>query len=423
MRVLLIGAGGVGGAFAAIASRRAFVSALVIADVNLEKAQVVASSVAASGKAVFAQRVDASSQESVYALTQQYRVDAVVNLCAPLFNPPIFAAAFRAGCTYLDTACNLSEPHPTRPYGLLGKPLGEDQFNQHDAWLERGQLALTGMGVEPGLSDVFARFASDHLFAQIDQIGVRDGSNLTIDGYAFAPTFNIWTTIEECLNPPILYDRKRGWYTSEPFSEPELFEFPEQIGTLECVNVEHEEVLFIPRHISANRVTFKYGLGAEFVDILKTLHKLGLDSTRKIRIGNAEIAPRDFVAAALPDPAKLGSRMHGKTCAGTWVTGIGRDGLPREVYLYHVVDNEFTMREYDCQAVVWQTALNPVVALELIASGAWRGAGVHSPEFFDAAPFLEMLAVYGAPHRLQERVPLSLPTQARGLVLGTSGDD
>ena len=65
--------------------------------------------------------------------------------------------------------------------------------------------------------------------------------------------------------------------------------------------------------------------------------------------------------------------MHGKTCAGTWVTGTGKDGQPREVYLYHVVDNEWSMREYGSQAVVWQTAINPVVALELLAAGTWSG--------------------------------------------------
>jgi saccharopine dehydrogenase (NAD+, L-lysine forming) len=52
---------------------------------------------------------------------------------------------------------------------------------------------------------------------------------------------------------------------------------------------------------------------------------------------------------------------------------------------------------------VWQTALNPVVALELLANGAWRGVGVLGPEAFDAAPFLELLADYGAPHRVEER--------------------
>jgi saccharopine dehydrogenase (NAD+, L-lysine forming) len=250
---------------------------------------------------------------------------------------------------------------------------------------------------------VLARHAADHLFQRIDEIGVRDGADLRVEGYDFAPTFSIWTTIEECLNPPLVWERVRGWFTTEPFSEPELFHFPEGIGEIECVNVEHEEVVLIPRWVDCERVTFKYGLGQEFIDVLKTLHTLGLDSTEPLRVRGAEVAPRDVVAAALPDPATLGERMTGRTCAGTYVTGTGVDGRPRRTYLYHVVDNEWTMREYGAQAVVWQTALHPVVALELLASGTWQGAGVLGPEAFDAAPFLELLADYGAPHRVDER--------------------
>jgi saccharopine dehydrogenase-like NADP-dependent oxidoreductase len=117
------------------------------------------------------------------------------------------------------------------------------------------------------------------------------------------------------------------------------------------------------------------------------------------------VAPRDVVAAALPDPATLGERMTGKTCAGTLVTGLGKDGEPRKTYLYHVVDNEHTMREYQSQAVVWQTALNPVVALELLASGDWSGEGVLGPEAFPPAPFLAKLAELGSPHGALELVP------------------
>ena len=152
-----------------------------------------------------------------------------------------------------------------------------------------------------------------------------------------------------------------------------MFDFPEGIGPVECVNVEHEEVLLVPRWVDCRRVTFKYGLGDEFIEVLKTLHKLGLDSTEKIPVKGVEVAPRDVVAAALPDPATLGDRMTGKTCAGTLVTGLGKDGAPRKTYLYHVVDNEQTMREYGSQAVVWQTAINPVIALELLARGRLDG--------------------------------------------------
>jgi saccharopine dehydrogenase-like NADP-dependent oxidoreductase len=243
------------------------------------------------------------------------------------------------------------------------------------------------------------------MFADIDQLGVRDGANLVVEGYDFAPTFSIWTTIEECLNPPVIWEADRGWFTTEPFSEPEVFTFPAGIGPVECVNVEHEEVLLIPRWVKANRVTFKYGLGEEFIGVLRTLHKLGLDSTTPVAVGGAQVSPRDVVAACLPDPAGLGARMTGLTCAGTWVTGTGTDGSPRAVYLYHVVDNAWSMAEYGSQAVVWQTAVNPVVALELIDSGAWAGAGVLGPEALPAEPFLDLLTDYGSPWACEERQP------------------
>jgi saccharopine dehydrogenase-like NADP-dependent oxidoreductase len=202
-----------------------------------------------------------------------------------------------------------------------------------------------------------------------------------------------------------VWESERGWFTTEPFSEPEVFEFPEGIGPVECVNVEHEEVLLVPRWIECGRVTFKYGLGEAFIQVLKTLDRLGLASKAPIRVNGREIAPRDVVAAALPDPATLGERMTGKTCAGTLVTGVGKDGRPRKTYLYHVADNETTMREYGSQAVVWQTAINPVIALELLASGAWAGTGVLGPEAFPARAFLDKLAEYGAPHGVLELAP------------------
>jgi len=267
-------------------------------------------------------------------------------------------------------------------------------------------MALCGMGVEPGLSDVFARYAADKLFSSIDEVGVRDGANLVVDGYDFCPTFSIWTTIEECLNPPVIWEKDKEWYTTEPFSEPETFNFPAGIGPVECVNVEHEEVLLIPRWVDARRVTFKYGLGDEFIGVLKVIHQLGLDKTDPVEVDGVLVSPRDVVAAGLPDPATIGERMHGLTCAGTWVAGLGKDGNPREVYLHHVVDNQWCMREFGSQAVVWQTAVNPVVALELIDSGAWSTAGVIGPEALPAEPFLDLLNEHGSTWGCDERTPV-----------------
>jgi saccharopine dehydrogenase (NAD+, L-lysine-forming) len=403
VRLLVIGTGGVGAAAAEVARRRPFLDAVTLADVDPARAQAVASRL--DDGRFTAGQVDASDSASVAELIRDCKADAVLNATDPRFNPQIFAAAFDAGCTYLDMAMTLSQPHPDRPYEQPGVMLGEAQLAEHERWRERGLLALVGIGVEPGLSDVFARYAADNLFATVDEVAIRDGSDIAVDGYDFAPTFSIWTTIEECLNPPLVWERERGFFTTEPFSESELFEFPEGIGVVECVNVEHEEVVLVPREIDCRKVTFKYGLGEEFIEVLKTLHKLGLDSTDPVRVRGVEVAPRDVVAATLPDPATLGDRMHGKTCAGTLVTGTGADGGVKAVYLYHVADNERTMREYGHQAVVLQTALNPVVALELLATGAWKGTGVLGPESFGAAPFLDLLAAYGEPHGMLDGDP------------------
>jgi saccharopine dehydrogenase (NAD+, L-lysine-forming) len=396
MRILILGAGGVGTAVARIAARRPFLTSAVVADYDQGRADAAVATVADAR--FTAARLDASDQSAIERLMLDERIDAVLGATDPRFTMPIFRAALSTRSHYLDMAMSLSEPHPTDPHARTGVKLGDEQFALAADWEASGRLAVVGIGVEPGLSDVFARYAADHLFEDIDELGVRDGANLEVAGYAFAPSFSIWTTIEECLNPPVIYEKDRGWFTTEPFSEPEIFDFPEGIGPVECVNVEHEEVLLMPRWIDVKRVTFKYGLGDEFIDVLKTLHKLGLDRTEKVRAGGVEVSPRDLVAACLPDPATLGDRMTGKTCAGVWVRGTGKDGAPRSTYLYHVVDNAWSMREYGTQAVVWQTAVNPVIALELIATGRWTGAGVLGPEAFDAAPFLELLAdAHGSP--------------------------
>jgi saccharopine dehydrogenase (NAD+, L-lysine-forming) len=405
MKILVVGAGGVGASFAPIAARRDFYEHIVFADYDETRAKSVVDRYDGGTGRFSAVQVDASDASAVAELCRSLGVTHVLNAVDPRFVMPIFDGAFEAGVTYLDMAMSLSKPHPERPHELSHLKLGDEQFEKAEAWEERGQLALVGIGVEPGASDVFARYAADELFSEIDEAGVRDGANLVVQGYEFAPGFSIWTTIEECLNPPVIWEKDRGWFTTPPFSEPETFVFPEGIGPVECVNVEHEEVLLIPRWLNVKRATFKYGLGDEFIEVLKTLHKLGLDGTDPVSVRGQQVSPRDVVAACLPDPATLGPIMTGKTCAGTWVTGTGKDGNPREVYLYHVVDNEETWGRDQAQAVVWQTAINPVIALELLANGTWSGQGVLGPEAFAPVPFLDMLNDYGSPWGMEERTP------------------
>ena len=402
MRILIIGAGGVGSSAALIAARRDFYEHIVIGDYDGDRAAAL---VARIGDDRFsAIQIDASVAQAVAQACREHQITHVLNVVDPRFVMSIFEGAFLAGADYLDTAMSLSSAHPEKPHELTGVKLGDDQFAMADAWEAKGRLALVGIGVEPGMVDVFARYAADHLFSEIDELGVRDASDLVVHGYEFAPSFSIWTVIEECLNPPVIWEKDKGWYTTEPFSGAEVFDFPDGIGPVECVNVEHEEVLLMPRWVDAKKVTFKFGLGDEFIDVLKTLRKLGLDKTEKVKVHNHEVSPRDVVAAVLPDPLTLGDKMSGKTCAGLYVTGKGKDGNPRAVYLYHVCDNEWSMKEYGAQAVVWQTAMNPVVALELLSTGAWSGAGVLGPEALPSEPVLDLLKDgYGQEWKMEER--------------------
>jgi saccharopine dehydrogenase-like NADP-dependent oxidoreductase len=400
MKALVIGAGGVGRAIANIASRRSFISSMVIADRNFARAE---EAVARVKDARFsAAEVNAAELEDIRALIRKAKPDVVINAVDPRFVMPIFLACEIENTNYIDMAMSLSRPHPHYPNTETGVKLGDEQFARDWNWGERGIYALVGMGIEPGMSDVFAKYASDYLFSRLDSVTVFDGSNLTVEGFEFAPSFSIWTTIEECLNPPLMWEDGRGWYTTEPFSDLEVFDFPEGIGPVECVNVEHEEVVLIPQKVDAKKVAFKYGLGAQFITTLKTIHMLGMDRKDTVDVQGVAVSPRDLLAAALPDPATLGSRMKGKTCAGTLVKGLDKEGKPRAVYMYNVVDNAWSMENYGDQAVVWQTAINPVIAMELIHKGVWQPDGVNGPEWFDAKPFLDLLEEYDSSWHIRE---------------------
>lgn len=400
MKALVIGAGGVGSAIANIASRRQSITEMTVADYDLKRAEAA---VARTKDERFkAAQIDAGDVEALRELIRKTEPDVVVNAVDPRFVMPIFRACEVEEVNYLDMAMSLSKPHPEYPYTECGVKLGDEQFARDWNWAERGIYALVGMGIEPGMSDVFAKYAADELFSEIESITVLDGSNLQVEGYEFAPTFSIWTTVEECLNPPVVWEDGTGWFTTEPFSEPEVFDFPEGIGPVTCVNVEHEEVVLIPQKVDAKKVNFKYGLGDEFIEILQTIRKLGLDKTERVDVKGLKVSPRDLLAASLPDPASLGERMKGKTCAGVLVKGKDKEQKPKAVYIYHVVDNEWSMREYGDQAVVWQTALNPVIAMELLKEGTWKPEGVMGPEWFDPLPFLQKVKEFGLDWKIRE---------------------
>jgi len=389
MKVLLVGTGGVGEAIAVMAGTRPWLEKMVLADYNLERAQEVQARLEDVGKFP-AEQLDASNIEQVVAIARKHQVDLLMNAVNVEFDAALFEAAYQSGCIYMDMAMS-----------GRGAGMGSEEFAQHDKWVEKGLLAIRATGADPGMTDVFARYATDHLFDEVEEIGIRDGATLTIEGYPFASTFSVSDMLDECTADAIVYENGKGVFSVEPFSEPEMFDFPEGIGPLECVNVEHEEVVLIPRWIKAKRVTFKYALDQDFIDVIQTLGMLGLNNKQPIDVKGVKVVPADVVAACLPNPADLGEHMHGKTCVGTWVKGT-KDGKPRQVYLYQSTDHSFCMEKYGCQAVSWQTGVNPVIVMELLAEGKWQGRGVLACEAFDAKPYLDKMSTFDFPYGMME---------------------
>ena len=413
MKALIVGSGGVGESIAAIAKRRdpkgEWLEMMVMADYSLDRAKAVSAKL--NDPRFPSEQVDAGKPDEVAALAKKHGVEIIMNLCAPNFNPPLLQAALKAGTHYLDTAMTLSEPHPTDPFHKPGKKLGEDEYALDPDFQKTGKYALAGFGVEPGMADYFARYAADHFFDEVEEIGIRDGSNLEIPGFkGIAFGFSIWTTIEECTNPAIIWENGE-FRTIEPFAELEDFWLPEGIGTVEVGHVEHEEVLQIAHNADklkgVKRATFKYALGDEFMNAIEIFKSINMHKTEKIKVGGVEVSPRDVLAAAAPDPNEIGKRYVGKTAAGTWVRGK-KDGMVREVYLYQIADNQECVEKYDNQVVQAQTAFTPVVTLELLANGKLGShpgdpeAGVCNPEAFCADDYVALLEAYEFPAGLLE---------------------
>jgi len=287
-----------------------------------------------------------------------------------------------------------------------GVKLGDKEYVLSPEFEKIGKYALAGFGVEPGMADFFARYAADHLFDEIDEIGIRDGSNLEIPGAkGISFGFSVWTTIEECNNPAIVYENGEV-HTIEPFAELENFWLPEGIGEVEVGHVEHEEVIQIAHNADrlkgVKKATFKYALGDEFMQAMDVFRSINIDKAEKIKVGDVMVAPRDVIAAAAPDPNEVGKKYVGQTAAGTYVTGK-KDGKERKVYLYQVADNKDCVDKYGTQVVVAQTAFTPVITIELLAKGSLGSkpgdpkSGVHNPEAFDADDFVALMPAVGFP--------------------------
>ena len=422
MRMMLVGAGAVGESILKILQKRdpegSWFSYVLICDFDEARAREVLNHLKQTEKEgrplrFAAAFVNAKDTASMVTLARKHRIDFIMDAASPFVSNQIFDAAFEAGTGYASMG-TWSVPMEEPAYGLgiensYTEPMTKYNFDRHEAWRDNGQMAVICLGIDPGVVNVFAKYAATRLFDEMTEAHVKDGGNLAFpgadpDNIVFG--FNVWTVLDEVMNPNVEYDEaKGGLFVEKAFAGKEVFRMPDGIGDNTLVKVEHEETVTFPRFLKQyglKRASFKISLDENLITALKVIEHLGLRSLKPVDVGGVKVVPRDVVAACAPQPKDIGDEMTGEMCVGVHCIGK-KDGQHKEYFIYQTFDNQESLRDWGLQAVVVQTGFGAALALELIAKGIWKDSGVFSPEYFDPEPYLALMEETGFAYHIEDR--------------------
>lgn len=401
MRLLIIGCGAVGKVIAQYVCQRGYnnwLEALVVSDYDMNQVNTLTSELSQQSVTVFGEQLDASCSKSIQSLCQKYDIDTIMDASPPFLADTIFDAAYEANCHFLNMG-TWSLPkkqiqQPEQAMDVYEPFMAKYQLEQSNKWQQKSLTGIICVGIDPGVVNVFVNYCKNHLFDHIEEVHVRDGCNLQAknpsDDISFG--FNVWTVLDECLNPNITWHEKNGYVAHPPFSGEELFDFPEGIGIQKVYQIEHEEVYLFSEYLKNQGLkscTYKIALDDNLVNALKTIETLGLRSLEEINIAGQSFKKRDILAKLLPQPSEIDDAFEGKMCVGVVVKGF-KDGLQREIFMYQTFDQNEALA-YHSQAVVAQTGIGAGIAVELMAKKKWSKPGVHGPEVFDSQSFIEIM--------------------------------
>jgi saccharopine dehydrogenase-like NADP-dependent oxidoreductase len=318
-RVLVLGSGAQGNVVAWVLSRAEEVGAVVLADVDLRRAEETAAGI---GHGVRAARADAGDAAATAALLRSGGFDLVVMTAIPDFIPQVLRAALQAGTNYLDlTSIVLHERD--------GQPI--EQFADADAWRDSGRTAFVNGGSAPGLTNIMAREAADGLDG-VDAIRIRDYSAVTCDEFV-----TLWSPrvfLIDCATPPLVWE-DGGPRRVPIFSGAEEYDFPPPVARRGKIYLHaHEEPATIPLFLGKPVRYCDYKLGDPDIDTWRFIvERLGLMDETPIAVDGVRVSPREVLLRKMPptlSPARVrelvaAGRLDGCTMVLTETTGT-RDG-------------------------------------------------------------------------------------------------
>ncbi len=393
-KVLIIGAGGVGG----VVAHKAAMEKQVFSDVMLASRRIAPVEKLAAeieqmhGRKIKTAQVDADDVPALTKLIKEYQPKLVINVALPYQDLHIMDACLAADVDYLDTANY--EPLDVAKFEYSW------QWAYQERFAKQGRMALLGSGFDPGVTNVYSAYIQKHLLDEqhyVDIVDCNGGSH----GKAFATNFNPEINIRE-ITARGRYWENGEWKETEPLSVSKIFNYP-GVGERKSFLLYHEELESLAKNLKGlKRIRFWMTFGESYLKYLEVMQNIGITRIDEVEYDGKKIVPIRFLRALLPDPASLAQNYTGKTSIGVLAEGI-KDGKPRKVFVYNICDHAETYKEVRAQAVSYTTGVPAVTGAVMMATGTWKGAGVFNMEQLDPDPFLADVAKRGLPWHVEER--------------------
>ncbi len=392
-RVLIVGAGGVGGVVAhKCAQRREVFDEIILASRTLARCEKIRAQIRElQGRDIQVAQLDADDVEATAAYLKRVKPDVLINVALPYQDLPLMDACLEAGVHYLDTANY--EPRDVAKFEYKW------QWAYRERYERAGLMALLGSGFDPGVTNVFCAYAQKHLFDEIHTVDIVD-CNAGSHGKAFATNFNPEINLREVTANGRYWENGR-WVETKPLEISQVFNFP-GVGERKAYLIYHEELESLALHVQGlKRIRFWMTFGDEYLTHLRVLGNVGMLRIDPVDYQGTKVVPLELLKVLLPDPASLAEHYTGKTSIGCIFEGV-KDGKPRRRFVYNICDHAETYREVRAQAVSYTTGVPAMVGAAMMLMGKWRRPGVVHMEELDPDPFLAMLAESGLPWHVME---------------------
>ena len=393
-KVLIIGAGGVGGVVAHKAAMETKVfSDVLLASRTKSKCDAIAAQIKElHGRTIRTAQIDADDVPALTKLLEAERPAVVINVALPYQDLHIMDACLAAGVDYLDTANY--EPLDVAKFEYSW------QWAYQDRFAKAGRMALLGSGFDPGVTNVFCAYVQKHLLDEIHTVDIMD-CNAGSHGKAFATNFNPEINIRE-ITARGRYWENGEWKETDPLSVSKVFDYP-GVGEKKSFLLYHEELESLAKNLKGlKRIRFWMTFGESYLKHLEVLGNVGMTRIDEVEFNGHKIVPIQFLRALLPDPASLAENYTGKTSIGCLCEGV-KNGVKKRYFIYNICDHAETYKEVRAQAISYTTGVPAVTGAVMMVTKQWTGHGVFNMEQLDPDAFLADLAKRGLPWHVEER--------------------